>query len=126
VSPAVRHCPGGQLPAEVASRWAGAGLAELTHAPTGYSDLGIVLLELPPGAAGTAHHHGPGESLLVVLSGEVVVEWGDGLRDAIQARAGDALAIEARAIHRERNPHSGLPVRYAVYLGSGGTFPVPG
>lgn len=125
MSPAVRLCSGGQLPADVSSCWAGAGLAELTHAPTGYSDLGMVLLELAPGEAGTVHHHGPGESLLVVLAGAVVVEWGAGLLDAVEGRAGDAVAIAPHTVHRERNPHRDLAARYAVYLATGGTFPVP-
>jgi uncharacterized RmlC-like cupin family protein len=109
----------------VASRWAGAGIAELTHAPTGYSDLAMELLELAPGAAGPAHHHGPMESLLVVLAGELALESGAGLRDTVRATPGDVLAIGAGIIHRERNPDPAAPARYAVYLASGGPFPVP-
>jgi uncharacterized RmlC-like cupin family protein len=126
VTDAVRCFPGGRLPPDVASRWAGAGLAELTHAPSGYSDLAMELLELAPAAAGPAHHHGPVESLLVVLAGELTLESGAGLRHTVRATTGDVLAIAATVVHRERNPDPAMPTRYAVYLASGGTFPVPG
>ncbi|MBL8224692.1 MAG: cupin domain-containing protein [Chromatiales bacterium] len=118
----VRH-PGGVLPPDVAARWAGAGLAELTHAPTGYSGLGLELVELAPGESGVARRGSSEESLLVVLAGSVTVEEVAGAGETISAAAGDAVAIGAGVSHRLRNDSGSVPARCVLY--AGGVNPVP-
>jgi quercetin dioxygenase-like cupin family protein len=110
--------PGGLLPADVAARWVAAGLAELTHAPTGYSGLGLELVELAPGESGARRDGQGGESLLVVLAGAVAIEDVAGTGTAVGATAGDAVAIGAGVSHRLRNASRDLPARCAFYPGT--------
>jgi uncharacterized RmlC-like cupin family protein len=110
--------PGGVLPADLAARWLAAGLAELTHAPTGYSGLGLELVELGPGASGEQHHGQGGESLLVVLAGTVAIEEVSGTGAAVSAIAGDTVAIGAGVPHRVRNTSLTVPARCALYAGT--------
>jgi len=115
--------PGGVLPADVAACWMGAGLAELTHAPTGYSSLGAELLELAPGECSAMRRGSGAGSLLVILAGTVTVEEVTGGGDAASAVAGDAVAVAAGVAHRLRNASAGLPARCVAY--PGGIDPVP-
>jgi quercetin dioxygenase-like cupin family protein len=117
--------PGGALPPDVAARWAGAGLAELTHAPTGYSGLGLELVELAPGECGAARRGRSEESLLVVLAGAVTVEEASGTGHAANASAGDTVAIGAGLSHRLRNGSASAPARCVLYPGGVDTGPVP-
>lgn len=116
--------PGGVLPPDVAARWAGAGLAELTHAPTGHSGLGLELVELGPGECGPARRGTSEESLLVVLAGTVTVAEVAGAGRTVGAAAGDAVAIGAGVSHRLRNDSAGMPARCVLYPGGVDTAPV--
>ena len=50
------------------------------------------------------HHHGDNDTVIYVLEGAVVLEFGPGGSRTVEARAGDFLHVAARAIHRESNP----------------------
>jgi quercetin dioxygenase-like cupin family protein len=114
---------GGTLPPHVAAHWAGAGFAELTHAPTGYSGLALELVALAPGESGAARRGRSEESLLVVLAGTVIVEELAGAGESVSAAAGDAVAVGAGVPHRVRNGSASAPARCALY--PGGVEPGP-
>lgn len=116
--------PGGVLPADVAACWMGAGLAELTHAPTGCSGLGAELLELAPGECGAVRRGSAAGSLLVILAGTVIVEEVTGGCDTVSAVAGDAVAVTAGVAHRLRNSSPGVAARCMAYPGDVDPVPV--
>jgi quercetin dioxygenase-like cupin family protein len=116
--------PGGALPPDVAARWAGDGLAELTHAPTGHSGLALEPVELAPGECGAARRGRSEDSLLVVVAGTVIVEAIAGGGQSASAAAGDAVAIGAGLSHRLRNESASAPARCVLYPGGVDTGPV--
>ena len=58
---------------------------------------------IPPGGRAKAHLHANHESAIYVLSGEVVVWWGDGLRQRLAGGAGDFIYIPANVPHAPIN-----------------------
>jgi uncharacterized RmlC-like cupin family protein len=109
---------GGVLPADAAARWAGAALAEITHAPTGYSGLGLEVLELADGAGGSLDATRGADALLVVLAGEVRIEAGPDGADTVRAVAGDAVTIAAGVPCCVHNAGRCGTARLALYRGS--------
>ena len=49
------------------------------------------------------HHHGRFESLIYVETGALVMEFGPGGRDTVEAGPGDFLYVAPGAVHRESN-----------------------
>jgi uncharacterized RmlC-like cupin family protein len=57
-----------------------------------------------PGMTSGWHHHGRFESVIYVATGALVMEFGPGGRDRLEAEPGDFLYVAPGAVHRERNP----------------------
>ena len=77
---------------------------------------GTFLVE--PGARTGIHHHGSQETVVYVLEGESLVEWGERGEHSVTARAGDFLHIPAWLVHREINPSQDEPFRWVVIRSS--------
>jgi len=71
-----------------------------------------------PGARTGIHHHGSQETLVYVLEGESIVEWGDRGEHSVSVRAGDFLHVPAQLVHREINPSADAPFRWVVVRSS--------
>jgi uncharacterized RmlC-like cupin family protein len=65
------------------------------------------------------HHHGRFESLIYVETGALVMEFGPGGRDTLEAGPGDFLYVAPGAVHRESNPTSDESHIIVVRSGSG-------
>jgi uncharacterized RmlC-like cupin family protein len=65
------------------------------------------------------HHHGAFESLIYVESGALVMEFGPGGSEVVEASPGDFLYVAPGAIHRESNPTDGESHIIVVRSGSG-------
>jgi|KBSSwiStaDraftv2_1062776.scaffolds.fasta_scaffold309261_2 uncharacterized RmlC-like cupin family protein len=65
------------------------------------------------------HHHGDFESVIFVITGALVMEYGPGGRETLQARPGDFLYVAPGAIHRESNPTAEESHIIVVRSGSG-------
>jgi uncharacterized RmlC-like cupin family protein len=65
------------------------------------------------------HHHGQFESLIYVETGALVMEFGPGGRDSVEARPGDFLYVAPGAVHRESNPTADESHIIVVRSGSG-------
>jgi len=63
-----------------------------------------------PGAQTGAHHHGPVESVLYVVSGLARMRWGDRLEFMAEAGPGDFILVPPFVPHKEINalPHEPL------------------
>lgn len=119
----VRHCPGGQLPPDLAAIWRDASLAEVTHAPSGHSGLGTSIVEFAPDAVGAAQAYPDGPALLVVLAGRLAIDFGTMLGATIEAVAGDSVAIAPGHAHRERAADASEPVRFVRFAPAGPPVP---
>jgi uncharacterized RmlC-like cupin family protein len=56
-----------------------------------------------PGGRTEIHHHGDCETSIYILSGLARFYSGDGLRDIVEANAGDFIFVPAREVHVEEN-----------------------
>lgn len=120
---AVLLCPGGQLPAALAGQWGAAALAELTHAPTGFSGFGAGAATLAAGSTGPPQQYPGGGALVVVLAGRLAIDWDPGSGRHVVAGPGDAIAVAGGTVHRER--HAGGPgdARFVRLAPDGGPVP---
>ena len=71
-----------------------------------------------PGVTSGWHHHGGADTVVYVLSGTVVIEFGE---DRVTAGEGEFLVIPAGLVHRESTPSDG-PSR-SVVIRTGGDGP---
>jgi uncharacterized RmlC-like cupin family protein len=72
-----------------------------------------------PGMVSAWHHHGDFESVIYVATGALVMEFGSGGRDTVEARPGDFLYVAPGAVHRESNPTAEESHIIVVRSGSG-------
>ena len=56
-----------------------------------------------PGGRTEIHHHGDCETSIYILRGRARFYSGDGLRDVVDADAGDFIFVPAREVHVEEN-----------------------
>jgi len=73
---------------------------------------GMFLVE--PGAQTGIHHHGAQETIVYVLEGESLVQWGERGEHSATVREGDFLHVPAGLPHREINPSKDRPFRWVV------------
>src|ERR1700743_1370033 len=73
---------------------------------------GVFVVE--PGAQTGIHHHGSQDTVVYVLEGESLVEWGERGEQAVKVHAGDFLHVPAWLGHREINPAKDMPFRWIV------------
>ena len=76
--------------------------AAISHARTGAEKLWAGTVVINPKAKTGAHHHGPVESVIYVVSGRARMRWGDRLEFTAEAGPGDSHLNAVRA-HQEIN-----------------------
>lgn len=57
-----------------------------------------------PGMMSGWHHHGDFESLIYLTTGALVMEFGPGGLETLDAQPGDFVYVAPGAVHRESNP----------------------
>ena len=77
--------------------------AAITHATTGANKLWAGTVVIHPSAKTGAHHHGPLESVIYVVSGRARMRWGDQLQFVAEAGPGDFIFIPPYVPHQEIN-----------------------
>jgi uncharacterized RmlC-like cupin family protein len=111
----IRHDEIGQgAAADLVSRL----VAELSHAPTGFSTLAARSLELAPGASEQASHYESVDSIICVLSGEATIRWGARLAFCCTARPGDLVIVPAGVAHQAENVSCVEALLYMVLVGT--------
>ena len=78
-------------------------MAAITHARTGAEKLWAGTVDIHPGAKTGAHHHGPVESVIYVVSGRARMRWGDRLEFIAEAGPGDFIYVPPYVPHQEIN-----------------------
>lgn len=84
--------------------------AAITHASVGASKLWAGTVTIQPDARAGAHHHGPLESVIYVVSGRARMRWGDHLEFVAEAGPGDFIFVPPYVPHQEINASSNEPL----------------
>jgi uncharacterized RmlC-like cupin family protein len=77
--------------------------AAITHARAGAEKLWAGTVVIHPKAKTGAHHHGPVESVIYVVSGKARMRWGDALEFIAEAGPGDFIYVPPFVPHQEIN-----------------------
>jgi len=81
--------------------------AAITNARAGAEKLWAGTVVIHPGAKTGAHHHGPVESVIYVVSGRARMRWGDRLEYVAEAGPGDFIYVPPYVPHQEINASEG-------------------
>jgi len=77
--------------------------AAITHARCGAEKLWAGTVVIHAKAKTGAHHHGPVESVIYVVSGQARMRWGDNLEFTAEAGPGDFIHVPPFVPHQEIN-----------------------
>src|SRR4051794_16894767 len=84
--------------------------AAISHARTGAEKLWAGTVVIHPNAKTGAHHHGPVESVIYVVSGRARMRWGDRLEYVAEAGPGDFIYVPPYVPHQEINASEAQPL----------------
>lgn len=84
--------------------------AAITNARAGAEKLWAGTVVIRPNAKTVAHHHGPVESVIYVVSGRARMKWGDRLEFTAEAGPGDFIYVPPFVPHQEINASEGEPL----------------
>jgi len=90
------------------------GGAEISQATAGASNIYMGVFRVPPGARSRPHYHEDCESAVLMLSGALVVKWGDHLEHEVRLEARDMVYVPSRETHVLENPSETEPAEYVV------------
>ncbi|MCL2453028.1 MAG: cupin domain-containing protein, partial [Alphaproteobacteria bacterium] len=77
--------------------------AAITYARAGAEKLWAGIVAINPKAKTGAHHHGPVESVIYVVSGRARMRWGERLEFVAEAGPGDFIYVPPYVPHQEIN-----------------------
>jgi uncharacterized RmlC-like cupin family protein len=84
--------------------------AAITHARAGAEKLWAGTVVIHPNAKTGAHHHGPVESVIYVVSGKARMRWGEHLEFTAEAGPGDFIYVPPYVPHQEINANEEQPL----------------
>jgi uncharacterized RmlC-like cupin family protein len=84
--------------------------AAITHARCGAEKLWAGTVVIHPNAKTGAHHHGPVESVIYVVSGMARMRWGEQLEFVAEAGPGDFIHVPPYVPHQEINASEDEPL----------------
>ena len=84
--------------------------AAITHARAGAEKLWAGTVVIHPKAKTGAHHHGPVESVIYVVSGRARMRWGERLEFVAEAGPGDFIYVPPFVPHQEINASDAAPL----------------
>jgi uncharacterized RmlC-like cupin family protein len=88
-----------------------AGVAAST---VGASKIWVGYVTMAPGARSGAHHHGPVESSIYIISGRARMRFGPKLERSLDAGPGDFIYVPPEAVHQEINLDPDAPIEMIV------------
>ena len=77
--------------------------AGVAAATVGAEKLWVGHVTMAPGAKSGAHHHGPVESAIYIISGRARFRFGPRLEQTVEAGPGDFIFVPPEAVHQEIN-----------------------
>jgi uncharacterized RmlC-like cupin family protein len=88
---------------------------EVSRATTGTdSNIFMGIFRLPPGARSRPHYHANCESACYMLSGRMLILWGEHLEHRVEIERGDMLWVPPRETHVLENLSDTDPAEYVV------------
>jgi uncharacterized RmlC-like cupin family protein len=84
--------------------------AAITNARAGAEKLWAGTVVIHPKAKTGAHHHGPLESVIYVVSGKARMRWGESLEFVAEAGPGDFIYVPPYVPHQEINASDEQPL----------------
>ena len=115
----VRVIPAGELDPNTAQTPGMDRKAAINFARVGAEKLWAGTVHIHPNAKTGAHHHGPLESVIYVISGRARMRWGEALEFTAEAGPGDFIYVPPFVPHQEINA-SDDEVLECVLVRSGG------
>ena len=115
----VRVIPAGELDPNTAQTPGMDRAAAITFARVGAEKLWAGTVHIHPNAKTGAHHHGPLESVIYVISGRARMRWGEALEFTAEAGPGDFIYVPPFVPHQEINASRDEPLA-CVLVRSGG------
>ncbi len=106
----VRVVRSGELDANTAQTPGMNRAAAITQARCGAEKLWAGTVVIHPRAKTGAHHHGPVESVIYVVSGRARMRWGDRLEFTAEAGPGDFIHVPPFVPHQEINASDDEPL----------------
>jgi uncharacterized RmlC-like cupin family protein len=88
--------------------------AAITTARAGAEKLWAGTVVIEPDARTGAHHHGPVESVIYVVSGRARMRWGERLEFVAEAGPGDFIYVAPYAPHQEINAEPEEPLSCVI------------
>jgi uncharacterized RmlC-like cupin family protein len=88
--------------------------AAITTARAGAEKLWAGTVDIRPDARTGAHHHGPLESVIYVVSGRARMRWGERLEFMAEAGPGDFIFVPPFVPHQEINADPDAPLSCVV------------
>jgi uncharacterized RmlC-like cupin family protein len=90
------------------------GGSEISRATTGASNIYMAVFRVPKGAKTRPHYHAGCESAVYMLSGSMLVRWGDSLEESLTVEPGDLLYVPPRETHILENLSDTQDAEYVV------------
>jgi uncharacterized RmlC-like cupin family protein len=90
------------------------GGAEISRATTGAQHIFMGVFRVPAGGRSRPHYHANCESAVYMLSGRLLVRWGDNLEDAVELEPGDMVYVPPRETHVLENHSADADAEYVV------------
>ncbi len=88
-----------------------AGIAAST---VGAEKIWVGHVTMEPGMKSGAHHHGPVESSIYIISGHARFRFGDKLEEMVEVGPGDFVYVPPEVVHQELNADDNAPVEMIV------------
>ena len=89
-------------------------MAAITAARCGAEKLWAGTVVIHPDAKTGAHHHGPVESVIYVVSGRARMRWGERLEFVAEAGPGDFIYVPPYVPHQEINAEAAEPLSCVI------------
>jgi uncharacterized RmlC-like cupin family protein len=90
------------------------GGAEISQATAGAQNIYMAQFRVPAGAQSRPHYHENCESAVYMLTGSLLVKWGDHLEHEVVLEPGDLVYVPPRETHVLENVSLSEPAEYVV------------
>lgn len=90
------------------------GGAEISQVTAGAHNIYMGRFRVPPGARSMPHYHDECESAVYMLSGALLVKWGDRLEQVLKLEPGDMVYVPPRETHVLENTSNAEAAEYVV------------
>jgi uncharacterized RmlC-like cupin family protein len=90
------------------------GGAEISEASAGAQSIYMGVFRVPAGARSRPHYHADCESAVYMLSGHLLVRWGDNLEQSVELEHGDLVYVPPHETHLLENLSETDAAEYVV------------